>query len=618
MAGAAGEPREGRAWPVLAFVLSALTAAAVAREVVGSPTDTILCNYVHPDCLSNQWLMVWVADQLAHFRGILHNDAYYWPVGDAPWLAGNGSEGFAMLPWHLLLPWPLSANVHLLLVLALNGMAAYALARAAGASAPAALTAAPAGVTLVFCIQEMAAGRFTQVSVCWLGFFLAAWLRFLDDASWRRGLLAAGTLALTCLFYWYYGFFGVMAGALLLLARLARRSPLAEGAEGLGIASLGGFALAFLGLAAPLLWVFLANWATIPGTAEATFPHPESVADSTWPAVPFLEGGGRHAGRDLAFTTCLFALVGLGLAKERWKAGGLALVAVGFTLLMAGTLVPHGPYELIYGLAGPLRRFWWPYRHVVVLNLALIALAARGVDGLGRWRRWAAVPLALLVPVQLELQGAPWHAQFSKAEVPAPFYREVAALPGEVLLEPPLSPQVASAQSQLLYQLDHHKKLLAGHAMWVKRVRPPAWDELLESNSFLDEMLRLERGKLDGSFRFEARDLAALRERGLGVVVVNWEYFPKPLQGLTRAYEEVFTALFGPAAVEGPRARAWSLAGWDGRSEVSFTAWEWPKGVKPGGPTLAIQAPRWPSLSFYVPVVEPGAGWRRPEDPPSK
>lgn len=601
----ASPPPALRRYLLGAALLALAAALATAWPAASAPTRTILCNYVHPDCLSNQWLLVWVAEQLRDGATLLHNDRYYWPVGDAPWLAGNANEGFPYAIWHLLLGWPAASNVHLLLILVLNGLGAYALARSCGASAPASLAAAPTGTLLVYCIQEMGAGRFTQVSVCWLAFFLASWMRFLTAPSRRRAAVSGTLLAITAFFYWYYGFFGVIAGAVLwggrmIQWRMGARGP-GEGAPP-RLAELVLFSVVALALIAPVLTVFLAHWGSIPGTDEGTFPHPEAFADSTFPSVPFLANGGRHAGRALPFTTCVLALVGVWTHRARWQ--GLALLGVGllFAALMAGTLLPHGPYTLLYGIAGPLRRFWWPYRHVVVLNLVLIALAARGASAWMERRPWVGWLLALSVPVQLEMQRAPWRAQFSEVATPVPFYQEIASDPGEVLLEPPLSAAIANSQAQLIYQLDHKKQLLGGHAMWVDRVRPPAWEEMVTRNTFLHAMTQLDEGKLDGTFRFDPADLRALVDHGVREVVLNREYFPLMMGGLVEAYEQICSGLFGPPVHTARRARAWSLDHWNGATEVAFTPWTWPAGVAPGDGTLSIQTPPGPSLAFSVPA----------------
>lgn len=609
-------------WFAVAVVLAVASAWAVAWDVVRAPSSSFLCNFVHPDCLGNHWLMVWVAEQLAHGRGILHNDAYYWPFGDAPWLAGNGSEGIAYLPLHLLLGWPLGSNVHLVGLLALNGLAAYALARACGASEPAAASVVPAGSILVYAVHEMGAGRFSQVSFCWLGFFLAAWIALLRAPSTARGLGAAALLAVTSLFYWYYAFFGVMAGAVL-LAVLPRSRAQAR--------PLALFAVAYLVLIGPLLWLFLSNWQAIPGTAEDVFPHPETEGDSAWPVVPFLAAAGRHAGRVLPFTVCAMACVAAFQREHRRVALGLAAVAALFGALMAGTLWEGGPYERIYALAGPLRRFWWPYRHVVVLNLAVLALAALGVDVLLAQVKRASVATALVlllglsVPLQLSAQGAPWRAQFGRTAWPEPFYAGLADRPGTILIEPPFAPEVANAQSGLMYQLLHGKQLIGGHALWVARVRPAGWDDFVAKNTFLTALQRLERAELtDGRFQFEAADLQALIDAGAQTAVVNREYFPLVMKDLVEAYLEVFGALFGAPVARNKRAAAFDTTRWTGATDVKVGDLAWPARVRPGGPVLPIQAPRGPSLSFSVPMEEPpplagkrSNGQARPQSSPA-
>lgn len=585
-------------WTLAAVALSLLGAAMVIAPVVLSPTDSIVCGWVHPDCLGNHWLLVWVAEQLAAGQSLVHNDRYYWPIGDAPWLAGNGSDGFLYLPWHFLLGWPMSSTAHTLTILALNGLGAWSLARAAGASHPAALAAAPTAAMSVYAGFELGAGRFSQADMGFLAFFLASWLRFLDGPTTRRALISAGLLAATSALYWYYGLFAVIAGAILLLAR--GREVLAAPS----LRALAVFAPAYLALIAPLLAVFLLNWSAIPGTAEATeFPHPESVGDSCWPAIPFLAQAGRHAGRALPFTTTVLALVTLWFRRDRVTLG-LAAVGVTFSLLMAGPLIPNGPYEWLYGLAGPLRRFWWPYRHVVVLNFVWITLASLALDHLlaGRRHRVAGVLLALSIPLQLELLRAPYHALFSKAVVPTAYYTAMAELPGTILLEPPIAPDASISQAPLIYQLEHKKTLISGHALWVKRVRPAGWDEAMDANSFLAACRDLERAQLTGPFRFEAADLRSLMEAGMRTVSLNRELFPARLYVVTNAYQAVFTALFGSPVVEGDRAMAWNVDNWNGQTEVAVEPFTWPEGIGRGGPTLPIQSMAPTSLAFSLPA----------------
>jgi hypothetical protein len=245
-----------------------------------------------------------------------------------------------------------------------------------------------------------------------------------------------------------------------------------------------------------------------------------------------------------------------------------------------------------------------------MINLMVIALGSLGLDRLlervREGRRWLlAGGMGLLIPLQLEVQGAPWHSQFSMAVTPHAFYEKLSKVDGEILVEPPLSPQVASAQTPLIYQLFHHKTLLAGHALWVARVHPEGWDEMVAANSFLSNMQKLERAELDGTFRFDGKDLQNLLDQGVQLYTLNEEYFPVVMQPLMKAYETIFDTLFGEPVLKGVRVKAWDARHWNGATEVQFERFDWPKGMAPGGPTLSIQAPRPPSPVFSVPEGPP-------------
>jgi hypothetical protein len=124
---------------------------------------------------------------------------------------------------------------------------------------------------------------------------------------------------------------------------------------------------------------------------------------------------------------------------------------------------------------------------------------------------------------------------------------------------------------------------------------------MVAANSFLAALQELERAKLNGKLVFKGEDLLWLRERGVRLISVNEEYFPVALRELVAAYKEVFTGLFGAPVLKGVRVAAWDLESWSGEVEVEFKAWKWPERLMPGGPTLALQAPRPPSPVFSVP-----------------
>jgi hypothetical protein len=155
--------------PALAAV--ALCVALTVERLGGAlsaPGRVIVGDWHHPDCLGNHWLLVWVAERLSMGQSLVHNDAYYWPYGDAPWLAGNGSEGLLYLPFHLLWGWPVGVAAYAGAVWVGNGLAGWALGRAAGAGPWAALVCAAGVGSSAYAAQEMGSGRFSQANLLFL------------------------------------------------------------------------------------------------------------------------------------------------------------------------------------------------------------------------------------------------------------------------------------------------------------------------------------------------------------------------------------------------------------------------------------------------------------------
>jgi hypothetical protein len=550
-----------------------------------APGRTVVCAIVHPDCPGNQWLLAWVAERLASFEGLAHNPRYYWPVGDAPFLAGNGGEGLLAAPLLWALGWPAGASLYLSLLLAANGLAAFFAARAAGAGRAGSLLAAAAVTTLSYALQELSSGRFTQADLVWMLLFLGAWLRFLEAPSRRRALVAALLLTATSVFYWYYGFFMVLAGALLLAGRRSEGPfpwrPLFE------------FSLAFLlTVAGPLAW-FLLRWKGLPGTDEALFPHPEAIADSLAPDWPFRVRGGRFVGQALPALVVLLATLGLGrllLRRSTRPSLDLALLSLWglfFSLALGPRFLeaPVSPYTLLYGLADPLRRFWWPSRHIVVANLALVLLAARALPALSFRRDLAlGVALAALLPLNLAVQGVSPQARVTPlSEWPPPFYTALRDAPGELLLDLPISPRASVSERPVLYQLAHGKTLINGHAQWVSRVRPSAWDAFVAGNSFLAALGAVEEARGGERFEFEARDLQSLAEAGLGVIVVNYEHYPVALSRCAHLEQQVLLGLFGQPISRMDWAWAFGVASWNGETSVPSASCTWPQELSVDG-----------------------------------
>ncbi len=582
-------PRPLRPW-LAAVILAAVFAIRAAGPVAWEPGSHTFGNWHHPDCLGNHWLLVWVAERLGAGESILLNDRYYFPFGDAPWLAGNGSEGFLYAPLHWIWGWPTAVGLYGLLVLWWNGFAGYLLGRAGGAGPWGSLVVLASTGLSVYVMQELNAGRFSQADIgFWLA-ALAAYLRLLDCPT-RGGAVLTGTLvAAASALYWYHGVFFALAAAVLTLTRL----PLVPWRH---VALAAGISAAWVG---PLLAVFLANWAQVPGTEDLAWPRDMPQLDAAALVWPLAVREGEHRGQATALVGLLLALV----AIVRWVRGrsdhprldaGLVAVALLGWLLALGTATPL--YEGLYGLHATLRRFWWPYRHVLIFQAAIALLAARGLRSLPGPRPVLALTAVGLVPLCLLLQRDPIHLHYTRV-APSTFHQALAEQPGEVLLGLPFSPQVSNSQLPLIYQLWHGKKMINGHAPWVRRVRPEAWDQRLRDNSFLTALAAYEQGEnTTGTLRFKAQDLQALRAEGLSLVWLDRELFPVKLADAWSGLQVVLTGLFGqPVIVDGDRA-AWEVSTWTGLTEVPAPIWVWPDRLHHGGRDTPLMS-RLPTNSF--------------------
>lgn len=601
-----------RPTPLILAVLLAFVLALVALWPAPLDAMAVVGHWTHPDNLSNHWLLVWVAERLRDGRSLLHNDAYYWPVGDYPLLAGNGSEGFVYAPFHALFGWPRGASVYALVVLVANGLAGWWSARRLGASDLGALVAAAAFGTGPYVLQELGSGRFSQADVAWvalgLGWFGGLMRDLRAGTKPRRGagLVGGAIWGVGAALYWYHGWFvaiGVVAlGLPHLVVAIRERAP--------GLVpwwTAAEWLVAAVAVVAwPLSW-FVRNWALIPGTEEGAWPHPEAIGDSLAWQLPF-DVSGAHQGAAISAIVLLLAggrlIDSVRRPRPDDRVVDLQLVALlGLAILLArgpglwGSL--PGPFELFYGATDTLRRFWWPSRHLVLAHWALAVLAARGaslvIDRIPResLRPLAALALALAVPGALMATSDLVRLPMSRFEAP-PFYERVRDLPPGVLAEVPLSPELAGHQQALIYQLVHRKPLLAGHATWVDRVRPDAWDERLAANSFLAALVAWEEGRAD-TIAFRAEDLASLRADGFRWIAVNREYLPT---GTAQAYERVLAQLFGPPVIPGAQARLHDVDRWTGLTRVDPPPFRLPDGARPSDGAQPFVATRPESLGF--------------------
>ena len=551
--------------PALIVFVAVATALFVVWPAPIDPT-ALVGHYGHPDMLSNHWLLVWVAEQVSAGGDLLHNTRYYAPDGDYPLLAGNGTEGFLYLPFHLLLPWPISASVYVTALLVANILAGTWAAHRLGAIPSASVLAGVAYGTSPYIVQELGSGRFTQADGIFLalalgwGFGVLRRLELGEPNSWTCGITGGLLFGATCIFYWFYGYFVVLSAALVLLVMSVRLRAVPW-------RIVPAFLLtATAMLIGPLAW-YLTHWSRIPGTDESTvFPHPEAVGDALSITLP-VRVPGAHQGAAISLVVLGLLACGLwlwrtrGSARDRNTLASLALLmATGWALARGPALwfgAPFTPFEFVYGWAEPLQRFWWPSRHLILVHWAAAMLAARALSSLlsSRPHAWlSGAAAALAIPATLWLTGDLARAPVTTYQ-PPDVYLQLSSLPEGGLLEVPLSPRLGGNQQMLVHQLLHQRQLFSGHAVWVDRVRPSDWTERLQTNGLLASWIAFEEGSTNPP-SFIPSDVDALREAGIRWIVHNRAYVPS---GMHQAVDRALRDLFGNPVLKTRLAKVYDM-----------------------------------------------------------
>jgi len=569
-------------------VLSVLQAVWLLGAMAGAPGDFLVGSHIHPDNLANQWLLPWAVDTALSGGELMHTTAYYWPVGDAPLLSGDGTQALLYSVFHVVVGWPSAVPLYVGLVLVLNGLSGWLAARWVSGSGMAALVAVPVCGASPFVLMELSAGRFSQAAVWPLWLFLGVWWRYLVRPGPGLAVLSAGVLFYTTFSYWYYGWFGVLAGALMWLA-MRREHPAAE--RWTHWRWHGLFSAVFLVLLAPLAWRFFVHWSAVPGSGETTVFPPESASFDRLPLLPVLLPGDPNTTAALQSVVAL-VLAGVGVARGDRPARSWALVGVVFLMLGWGPAFSGAPYTTLYGLAAPLRRFWWPVRHVVLVHGAVGVLAAVAVARLSKHPGWGVVG-ALGVWASLWVQGAPGEVERTPLVFPPDGYAQLANLPGGPVLAFPLAPEATGTNDAMLHQLAHGHPMVTGHSPWVARARPAEWDAWVAETGLLARMADLERaGWAGGSVTVTAADVQAVQDSGVRWLVLDRTLVPLSLKGMVRAHDALLDAVFGRPVVRTSDVQVWDVSQAKGAVTVDLPAWKWPAGIRPAGPEHPLSARR--------------------------
>ena len=568
-----------------ALALACICAAWALRGAWGIDQAVLVGDPDHPDTLANHWLLDWTAAQVRSGAQLWFTDAYFWPVGDRPVLAGNGMDGVLAAPVLALWPWPVGAVVYAALQRTLDGISGWSLGRALGLRQGPALVLVPALALSPTALTEASAGRWTQAGTWPLVLTLAAGLRLVRAPTAAGALALALALACCGALYWYYAWFSVLC--LGVVAALIRpRGPTLRAAT-LGLT--GGLALL-----APWLWAFVQSWAQIPGTGEDPAAGGQRLREAipeVWALVRAAPGPAQAA--------CISApLLGWAVVGLAWRptrlVRPLAVVLLVFLALAAGDRGPASPFALVYDSVPLLRRFWWPLRHFVVVHALVAVLGAMGIAALTRgrpaWSTALSVATAGAIPLAASLQGAPDAVVVRPIPWPQAAWVMLAAQGPGAVVQPPLSPEASGSGWPLMAQRAHGHPTVAGHAPWVARGRPAAWDHWAQQNPAIASLQAIERGE---RATLHGAELHALGAAGAPWMVLDRGALPLSLQGVVRGLDAALRTLCGRPLWRDQGVQLWDLRRCDAGAQVVVHS-PWPEGVRPGGPELPLQG-RWPA-----------------------
>ncbi|MFH1464730.1 MAG: hypothetical protein ABIO70_10120 [Pseudomonadota bacterium] len=488
--------------------------------------------------------------------GWFHTRMTGWPDGvDLLPAVGGWLDLFGVAALRHLVPLELAYDLVIGVYLVVAGLGAWVLARALGATRPAAVVA---GLMLQldgFVLTHLHGGRPEQVGLGFLSLLLGLALMTWRGTGRAAPVLAGLACALLALVSWELFLLGGLCLAFALpFLRWDSRPP------GLGRRLLlaGGVALATAG---PWVVFFLLHAARVRAFDEAEFSRQLAGAASA-PLLGMLEPGRTHP--PIGALTCLLLLpwtlrrralivgLGLGLAAALLFAAGPHP-----GLRVPGDLGFSGPFGALHGLP-VLGWFHWPDRLLATWSLAAAAAAALALDLAARRRRWLAVvlaPLLLAGAIGEALLGQRWPGPTWRLEHPHDLTR-LAELPEPgAVLDLPIQPDPARHLPYQIDQLTHGRPILLGHVL--AHLQDRSFSERLERDPVLSWFHELMGDKAPSRERFSPEDFSALVEAGYAFVTLHKRGWPQARWARSEAL--LRKSLGEPVIQQGPDWICWRL-----------------------------------------------------------
>ncbi|MCC7007323.1 MAG: hypothetical protein IT184_00755 [Acidobacteria bacterium] len=476
-----------RALLVGAALVLVMTYPTVPRATTVGRLDT-------NDGMFSIWNVGWIGHALSTDpRTLLDANIFYPHRGTLAYSELNLVAGVLGWPWYAATGSALAAlNGSVATALLLSFVAMAALVRRLTASEPAGLVA---GVAFTFSPYVSARTPHVQLLMIFvLPLLLVAGHRLADRPGVFRGCVLGAALALAALASGYYGIYGGVALAIVMLG-LAQRAPRYWASLGIAVVS-----------AALLLWPVLRVYERARAASGAVDLARSAEEARGWSAnlSSYLASGAfahhwwmpaLHAWRpwiDALFPGIgVLALAAAGVAALRRAPSTRRLLWAYLAVTFAGLWASFGPdagfYRLVMLVPGAslLRA---PARFGVIVVLGLSVLAGFGVASLSRRRPWVGALLVVVLAAELAVKtdwGWPsWPLRTTTP--PSVAYQTVAQRPRGVFVEFPF-PYVRSNYhnhgSAMYWSTYHWQPMVNGYSDLV----PPDFDAIARPINFFPD-----------------------------------------------------------------------------------------------------------------------------------
>lgn len=531
---------------LLTLSLGVALAAAVAGPDLGRIGRDVL-GYYNFDQAGALYINDAVHRALRAGRLPLRDPLEFYPFG-SPLLSadGNGLETLVSGLFRLVFPWPTWYALGQLAWIPLNLLAFLPLGLYLWRRTSAALAVGAAWAILPCYIEQIAAGRTTQVVLAGVPLAVLGLLHISEHTPSRGQIALAGAgLAFAGIGYWFYALFLVLCLPFF-VAHGLRHRPARALLVDLAKAGALAFALALpfaLPVVAPTL---TGGWAASPPLSASRMS-------------PVFDNALRIVGPQPRQLHAWFPWVLLpGLLWTAWRGPRrwLWLGAAAFCLTCAlgpatqiGQTVWHLPYEILWRTVPYLIRLTHPDRWVEVGGLFLVLAAASALAH-------SAPPFAWLLPAgvlaQLYLAGNLPMGGFNLQ--PPPVWQYVARHGRGALIVVP----VLQAPETCRWQIFHRRPTLGGRSEAVPWAWSPQFRRFVSSNALLMQLYGLGRGR-DGPIAVYQQDLDALYSVGFTTVVFDgesWQHLPDV--GDIPVVDRL-TAAFGPPVFQERTGAVWDL-----------------------------------------------------------